>query len=292
MAAERGPILGVRGAVLLALLLAGVWSYGYLDLSLGELMPGSGGLKVAREFFSRALTPAMRSEADFVPPGTPPLLQNALFSAWQTLLFAGSAMGLALLLGLCLGFICSSAWWAGSLSGGRSRVGRSLRRTVSPALYTSARVLIALMRSIHEILWALLFLSAFGRNNLAALFAIAIPFGGTLAKIFSEIVDETPRDASKALQSAGAGPAQVFFIGLIPRAAPDMIAYSFYRFECALRASAILGFFGFPTLGLYIRQSFRSANYGEVWTYLYVLFAVIILFDLWSGAVRKRLVSR
>ena len=291
MVPERAPYLGLRGGVLLTLLLAGGWAFLYLDLSLTELVPGSGGWAVTREFFSRALTPALRSEASFVPPGTPPLLQNALLAAWQTMLFAGSAMSLALLLGLVLGFFASTAWWAGQANGGQSRAGQLLRRAVAPAVYGFTRVLIALMRSVHEILWAVLFLSALGRSNVAALLAIAIPFGGTLAKIFSEIVDETPRDASLALQAAGAGARQVFFIGLLPRAAPDMIAYSFYRFECALRASAILGFFGFPTVGLYVRQSFRSTNYGEVWTYLYVLFAVIILFDLWSGAVRKRLVN-
>lgn len=292
MAPERAPLLGLRGAVLLALVLSGLWAFAYLELSLHDLIPGPGGLEVARKFFSRALSPAMHSEAAFVPPGTPPLLQHALLAAWQTVLFAGTAMGIALGLGLGLGFLSSTAWWAGQMRGGRSGTSRFLRRTLAPAVYGSTRVLITLMRSVHEILWAVLFLSALGRSNLAAVFAIAIPFGGTLAKIFSEIVDETPRDASQALQAAGAGAGQVFFIGLLPRAAPDMIAYSFYRFECALRASAILGFFGFPTLGLYIRQSFRSTNYGEVWTYLYVLFAMIILFDLWSGAVRTRLVSR
>ncbi|MCP5111942.1 MAG: phosphonate ABC transporter permease, partial [bacterium] len=52
--------------------------------------------------------------------------------------------------------------------------------------------------------------------------------------------------------------------------------------------SAVLGFFGFPTIGLYIQQSFRSGHYGEVWTYLYTLVATIVIFDAWSGALRRR----
>ena len=277
--------------MLLCLLLAGVWAYGSLDLSLEELLPGRGGLKVATDFFSRALTPALHSEADFVPPGSPPILVSALRAALQTLLFAGAAMGLAILLGIILGFCASTSWWADDLGGGRSASWRLFRRTVAPTLYLGTRTLIALMRSVHEILWAVLFLTALGRNNMAALFAIAIPFGGTLAKIFSELVDEAPRDAAYALRAAGAGPGQIFLVALVPRATPDMVAYTFYRFECALRSSAILGFFGFPTLGLYIRQSFLSSNYGEVWTYLYVLLGMIILFDYWSGLLRRKLVS-
>ncbi|MEE8557152.1 MAG: ABC transporter permease subunit, partial [Myxococcota bacterium] len=85
--------------------------------------------------------------------------------------------------------------------------------------------------------------------------------------------------------------AQVYAFGLLPRALPDLIAYAFYRMECAIRSAAILGFFGYPTLGLYIRQSFSSTNYGEVWTYLYALILIVLLFDVWSFAVRRRVVA-
>ena len=79
--------------------------------------------------------------------------------------------------------------------------------------------------------------------------------------------------------------------GLLPRALPDLAAYAFYRFECALRSSAVLGFFGFPTLGYYLSASFENLHYGEVWTYLYALFLLVAAADLWSGVLRRRLVS-
>ena len=56
-----------------------------------------------------------------------------------------------------------------------------------------------------------------------------------------------------------------------------------------LRSAAVLGLFGFPTLGLYIRQSFASTSYGEVWTYLYALLGLVLAFEAWSGALRRRL---
>jgi len=76
----------------------------------------------------------------------------------------------------------------------------------------------------------------------------------------------------------------------VPAALPDMVAYTFYRFECALRSAAVLGFFGFPTLGLRIKQAFGSTNFGEVWTHLYMLIILVVVFDLWSGAIRRRMV--
>jgi phosphonate transport system permease protein len=69
-----------------------------------------------------------------------------------------------------------------------------------------------------------------------------------------------------------------------------MVSYTFYRFECALRSAAVLGFFGFPTLGFYLAASFENLYYGEVWTYMYALFALIVAVEWWSGVVRKRFV--
>ena len=118
-----------------------------------------------------------------------------------------------------------------------------------------------------------------------------MPYAGTLAKIFAEMMDEAPDDAAGALELTGASSVQCFVFGILPRALPDMIAYTFYRFECALRSSAVLGFFGFPTLGYYIAASFENLYYGEVWTYLYVLLALILAVDWWSGRLRQELLS-
>ena len=147
------------------------------------------------------------------------------------------------------------------------------------------------MRSVHELLWAVLFLAAFGLNTFGAVIAIAIPYAGTLAKIFSEMIDEAPRDSGLALRRLGASRLVEFWFGLVPRALPDMSAYAFYRFECAIRSSAVLGFFGFPTLGYGIAQSFENLHYGEVWTYLYALMALVVAVELWSGALRERFVA-
>ena len=143
------------------------------------------------------------------------------------------------------------------------------------------------MRSIHELLWAVMFLAALGASDLTAVIAIAIPFAGTFAKVFSELLDEAPRDSAAALRAGGASSVQVIIFGVLPRAQSDMTAYAFYRFECALRSSAILGFFGYPTLGYYIAASFENLHYGEVWTYLYALFLLIAAADWWSGSFRR-----
>lgn len=279
----------VRTAVVAVLAALAIVSALYLQLGPGPLVPSAAGLRAAMKFFARALSPALAYEAA-VPAGTPPLFASAFRAAGMTVVVAGAAMSLAVVIGSMMAFLASSAWWMGDPSGAQSRWLRFVRRSIVPGSYAIVRVVIAVMRSTHELLWAVLFLAAFGLTKSAAVLAIAIPFGGTLAKVFSEIIDEAPRDSATALRAAGASPLQVFFFGLLPRALPDMTAYAFYRFECALRASAVLGFFGFPTLGYSIAASFENLHYGEVWTYLYTLFALVLLVDAWSAALRRRLV--
>ena len=289
--APRRPFpLGTRGWLVVGMLLAGAWAFLHLELGLEQVVPTDKGWTLAGQFAAGALSPALAYEGDAVE-GRPHILVEALQSLGLTMLLAAAAMALALLAGIVLGFFASTAWWAGDPAGGQSQLMRWLRRTVFPAIYVVTRVLIAVMRSIHELFWALLFLASVGLSDIAAVLALAIPYAGILAKIFSEMIDEAPRRPAHALRAVGARGIHTFTFGLVPTAAPDMIAYTFYRFECAIRSSAIIGFFGTETIGYHIRQSFKSTHYGEVWTYLYVLIAAILLFDAWSGAVRRRLTS-
>ena len=232
---------------------------------------------------SHALHPALDYEATDLPDGIQPLLLKALGGALTTVKLAAAAISLSAIVGLVLGFAASSAPW--TIARGRSGLGPG------SVVYGVCRVVIALMRSTHELLWAVLLLAALGLSPLSAVLAIAIPYSGTLAKVFSEMLDEAPREASFALRAAGASPAQVFLFGLLPQALPDLCAYTFYRFECALRSSAVLGFFGFPTLGFYIAAAFENLHYGELWTYLYTLAGLVVLADAWSGALRRRLLA-
>jgi len=194
-------------------------------------------------------------------------------------------MSLALLIGLPLGALSSSAWWSTDKHSRPARWGRT-------SLYLALRSLIAFLRSVHELLWALLFLAALGLNSFSAVWAIAIPYGGTLAKVFSEILDEAPRDSAELLHGTGASRLQVFLFGLLPRALPDIAAYAFYRLECAVRSSAVMGFFGFPTIGYFLKIAFVNQHYHEVWSYLWALIAVVLLLEFISSRLRERVVLR
>jgi len=272
-----------RRLILAGIAVAGVVSFRVLGLDFATVVPSSDQLATLSSFLLHALSPTLTYEAAFVPDGAPPLIAQVADAARRTVVLAAASMSLALVGGMVLGFFASTAWWRSDRSDGSI-----LSRTLFPCVYATTRVLIAVMRSIHELLWALIFLVAIGLTDLGAVIAIALPYAGTLAKVFSELIDETPDDAAHALRGAGAAPAQIYLFGLVPRALPDMGAYTLYRFECALRSSGVLGFFGPETLGKFIKLAWDENHYSEVWTYLYALFALILVFEWWSGALRGR----
>lgn len=279
---RRPGSLAAGGWVVVFLAAAAIISAIKLKLFSTDIWPTSGGWALAGDFFNKAFHPTLRFMGDGSPQGAWALPQQALSAAGNTIVFAAAAMSLALLGGLVLGFLGSSVWWDHT---------DKPNRKFGPAVTVFARLLMTLMRSIHELVWAVLLLAALGMGELVAVVAIAIPYTGTLGKIFSEMLDETSGDAASALRLSGASLGSWYVFGLVPGALPDMLAYTFYRFECALRSSAVLGFFGFPTLGYFISASFENLYFAEVWTYLYALMALILLVDWWSGRLRRAVLS-
>ncbi|MEL6907159.1 MAG: ABC transporter permease subunit [Planctomycetota bacterium] len=282
MSVRRRPLparvlatLGVSAAALTA-----AWALG---LGPAGLVPRAAGAELARDLFAAAFTPALDYQDPPSVPGVQPFLLGVLGAALRTVLFAAAAMSLAVPLAAPLALLASDALW----TRGDPR-SDSVPRLARAAQW-SARLVIALLRSVHELLWAILFLSALGLSPASGVVALALPFAGVLAKIGSEMLDEADRRAWHALWMAGVPRGRALALGLFPNAAPDLVSYGFYRFECALRSAAVLGFFGHPTLGLYLVQSFENLHLREVWTYLYAMIALALGAEAWGAAVRRRI---
>ncbi|HEY9738135.1 MAG TPA: ABC transporter permease subunit, partial [Trichocoleus sp.] len=122
-----------------------------------------------------------------------------------------------------------------------------------------------------------------------AVLAIAIPFGAIVAKVFSEILDETPRAPLQALLNSGVSPLSALLYGLLPQALPNLLSYGFYRFECSLRSAAVLGIIGAGGLGYEIFLSLQSLRYEQLWTGFYALIVLNGAIDAWSAWVRRRM---
>ena len=91
-----------------------------------------------------------------------------------------------------------------------------------------------------------------------------------------------------SLRGAGASEWRVFWYGRLPLALPDMLSYTFYRLECGIRSAAILGFVGLGGLGYQIKISLDDLAFNRAWTFILFMVALVVLVDVWSTAVRRR----
>ncbi|HYP41662.1 MAG TPA: ABC transporter permease subunit [Chloroflexia bacterium] len=273
----RPSLLNSRTVAFAIFLAALVWSLAQAGIFSKDLVNG-GGWTLVWQFVRASVQPDL----------SPEILGLAIPSMLTTLAFAVCATALCLVIGIVGGILSSEVWWQSVLPG-RSICMR--RGKSSPHLlpWLGVRGVLAVPRAIHEIIWGLFFINILGLDPLVAILAIGIPYGAILAKVYADILDETPREPLRALQNSGVPPLKSFFYTLLPQAFPDMLSYGFYRLECAIRSAAVLGLIGAGGLGYQILLSLQSLRYEQVWTFLYLLILLSGLTDGWSSLLHRRL---
>ena len=262
-----------RTAWLLAFVIAFVWSLDQSGAFDGSIL-NRGGWTLALQF----------ARAAFHPQVTADLAKLTLDSTFTTLAFAIAGAALSLVIGVVFGILSSEVFWDLVFP---QRSARRLLRHRLPLF--GLRTALAIPRAIHEAIWGLFFINILGLDPLVAVLAIGIPFGAITARIFAAILDEAPRGTLRALESSGVSPLRALLYGLLPQAMPDLLSYTFYRLECAIRAAAVLGLIGAGGLGYQILLSLQSLQYEQVWTFLYALILLSALTDAWSSFLRRRL---
>jgi phosphonate transport system permease protein len=161
--------------------------------------------------------------------------------------------------------------------------------TLPFALRQGTRWLLIVLRSVPELVWALVFVRVVGLGPTAGVLAIALTYGGMLGKVYGEILESSEHHAATMLLRNGSGRLQAFFYGLLPASAAELTSYTVYRWECAIRSSVILGFVGAGGLGQELDNSMKMFAGGEVATMLLVFVALVALADRTSAWLRKAL---
>ncbi len=228
------------------------------------------------------LKSALKFLSDFVPPKVEPeFLLLVARETWRTVAIATAGMALALLLALPLTLLSVRALSVSALSGRMALLPATLRQGV--------RWLLILLRSVPELIWALIFVRVVGLGPTAGVLAIALTYSGMLGKVYGEILESGESHATASLLRNGSGRLQAFFYGLLPQNAAELTSYSVYRWECAIRSSAVLGFVGAGGLGQQMDASMKMFNGSEVSTMLLVFMALVWLADQASAWLRKAL---
>src|SRR5215471_3776265 len=196
-----------------------------------------------------------------------PTLETIQISLWGTLI--------AVMIGFPLGLLGTNTLTVGGILNEADLQGAPLRRGLRSLIYLLARGILSLFRCIPEFVWAFMFVRAVGLGPFPGVLAIGVAYGGMLGKVYSEILEGVDSRAIETLQAAGASPVPLVAYGVLPQALPAFISYTLYRWECAIRASAILGFVGAGGLGQQIELSMRMFNFSEVLTLLTILAGLV-----------------
>jgi len=216
-----------------------------------------------------------------------PLAHDAEFlsmvarETWRTVAMATAGVTLALLLAIPLTLASTRVLSISALSG---------RMAALPALVRHAiRWLLIVLRSIPELVWALVFVRVVGLGPTAGVLAIALTYAGMLGKVYGEILESGEPHATQTLLRNGSGRLQAFLYALLPANAAELTSYTVYRWECAIRSSVVLGFVGAGGLGQQLDNSMKMFNGGEVASMLLVFMGLVALADRASGYLRKAL---
>ena len=205
-----------------------------------------------------------------------------LRETWITVAIATAGLALAL-----LGAIPATLLVSERLS--ISRLGTGRVRWPAALLRQGVRWVLVLLRSVPELVWALLFVRVVGLGPTAGVLAIALTYCGMLAKVYAEILESSDAHATDALLANGSARLPALLYGALPDAAAELVSYTIYRWECAIRGSAIMGFVGAGGLGQRMDESTKMMAGGEVATMLFMFVLLVAAADLVSTLLRRRL---
>jgi len=157
-------------------------------------------------------------------------------------------------------------------------------------IYGSATLISNIFRSINEIIWALIFVSAVGLGPMAGILALGVHTAGVLSKLLSEGNEAIDPGPVEALTTTGAGFIKVLVFAVIPQTMPHFVSMVLYRFESDVRSASILGFVGAGGIGFYLFDKMRAFENGDVCTIIIVIVLTVWALDKMSALIRKRFI--
>ncbi len=242
-------------ALWLALLIYVVYALGILDVSWDRFVRG---LDNGGKFLARMFPP------DFSAKKLELLWEGLVESIQIAVLATAAGIVLSLPLGLLAARNLMPAWVA-----------------------WSARAVIALCRSFHPVITAILFVKAVGFGALAGVLALILASMGFISKLFAEAIEEMSLKQVEAVRATGAGFFNVLIMGVLPQVNARAIGFCAYQLDSNLRNSTMVGIVGGGGIGAALFTAYQRFDYDFVLTILLAIIAVIMVSEVVSGHLRK-----
>ncbi|MGL4242078.1 MAG: phosphonate ABC transporter, permease protein PhnE [Beijerinckiaceae bacterium] len=199
-------------------------------------------------------------------------IDRILLSLFQTFQMAVAGCVLGLILSVPLGILAAEGL------------------SPHPKLRTAVRSLIAVFRTVPDLVWALIFVIAVGLGSPAGVLAIAIDVMGFAGRFFAEAMEETDKGPREAMTAIGASRTGMIMSAVLPLALPSMIATSLYCLEKATRASVVLGLVGAGGIGVELKVAFDLFAYQTASTIILLILLLVIAVEQTGGWLRRRII--
>jgi phosphonate transport system permease protein len=158
-----------------------------------------------------------------------------------------------------------------------------------PWLRFVVRRLLEFARTVPGIVFALIFVIAFGLGPMAGVLAIAIHSTGALGKLFSEIVENADMKPVEGVRSTGASWLSCMRFAVLPQVAAGYASYALLRFEINVREASVMGFVGAGGVGQELVVAIRKFYYSDVSAILIMIVVTVFIIDIGTGWLRGRL---
>ncbi len=254
------------------------WCWHATEMSIPLLLDGWGNM-----ITYLAGNPMIQDSGFFPPNLHAGSLAKYLLSMLETVQMAFLALILSVLIAFPLSFFASRNTLNIIIPGNR---GSAL--FLKNGIYVAVRFFANLSRSINEIIWALLFVSAVGLGPMPGILALGIHTSGVLIKLFSEGIETAQQEPIDALTATGAGFIKVICYAVVPQITPFFVSMSLYRLESDVRSATILGFTGAGGIGCFLFDKLRSYENHDVTTILIIIVITVAIIDRVSAAIRTR----
>ncbi|MDQ6982883.1 MAG: phosphonate ABC transporter, permease protein PhnE [Mariprofundus sp.] len=221
----------------------------------------------------------------FPPDLSGDFLHDVFFAAVETLAISIMGTVFAIPLGIALAlFATRNIIGTGRVSGQSNNKGRRLHAP----LFVVSRLILNVLRSIPELLWAIIFILVVGLGPFAGVLALSLHTGGVLGKLYADVLENVDPQPVEAIAVTGAGRVNLFFYSVLPQALPQCLSYTLYRWEMNIREATILGFVGAGGIGLFFYKAINLFYIDRVLTLIIAVYIMVNLVDMLSQFLRRK----
>ena len=158
------------------------------------------------------------------------------------------------------------------------------------ASYAVGRFLMTMSRSVHEIVWGLIFVSAVGLGALAGVLAMAVRSIGFISKTIAEAIEDVDPKPLEAIRAAGGTKFQILWFAILPQIIPVFVGNMIFEWDINIRRSTILGLVGAGGLGLVLFRQMAMSNNGGIAVVILAILVLIIFGEVVSYYARKAVI--